>query len=45
MARHLAGIEEFFKALSEQEPGRAVVFHSLPAPEQVAEKGIGFFLN
>jgi hypothetical protein len=45
VARHLAGIEEFFKALSEQEPARAVAFHSLPAPEQVAEKGIGFFLN
>jgi hypothetical protein len=45
VARHMAGIEEFLKVLAEQDPQRAVRFRQLPEAEQIAEKGIGLFLN
>ncbi len=45
VARHLAGIEELLKVFSEQNPERPLTFQKVPEPEQIAAKGIGFFLN
>jgi hypothetical protein len=43
--RHLAGVEELLTTLSTQHPDRPIAFQRYPPPEQIAEKGIGAFLN
>ncbi|RPH50300.1 MAG: succinylglutamate desuccinylase [Desulfobacteraceae bacterium] len=43
--RHLAGIEEFLKVFSEQNPGRTIISLYYPSPEEIQEKGLGAFLQ
>ena len=43
--RHLARIEEFFKAYSDANPSTPIVVENVPPPEEILSKNIGQFLN
>lgn len=45
VSRHLAGVEEFFRAYSEAFPDQPIVPEKFPNAEEVMAQGIGWFLN
>jgi hypothetical protein len=45
VARHLATVSELLAVAGDLQPERAVVVHDVPAPEDVAARSLGVFLN